>query len=317
MLETIRNWNQWLGKRMFIATLLAVIIGAFIRLPASPALRTIVIVLFAYMTFVTSLGISIKSFFSMLREPWVPLWPLFLVHIITPVIAWTVGTVFYPNDDYIRLGYLVCASIPIGVVSIMWTGVNKGNVVLALVAVMLDTLIVPFLLPLYFKLVAGQSLQLDYLGMMFELLVMVTLPSIVGMVLHDWTKGKVTVFAESIGGLSSKLGLTCVILINSSLVVPEVTWEWSIAKLLVATFLLVASGYLLGYGGSFIFRKRTYENVVALIYSVGLRNLSFGLVLALSYFPPAAALPITAGLLYQQPIAAAIPYLLKKVKRSS
>lgn len=63
-----------------------------------------------------------------------------LVHFITPLTAWAVGMVFYPNDSDIRIGYLIGASIPIGVTSIIWTSILiKGNLGIAFVAVTLDT----------------------------------------------------------------------------------------------------------------------------------------------------------------------------------
>ncbi|HAK73355.1 MAG TPA: hypothetical protein DCP36_06720 [Sporomusaceae bacterium] len=83
-------------------------------------------------------------------------------------------------------------------------------------------------------------------------------------------------------------------------------------KTLLVTLFIVIAGYSLGYLGSFATKDRSYATTIAMIYNVGLRNLSFGLVLALTYFPAAAALPITLGMLYQQPIAAIIPYLYKQ-----
>lgn len=41
------------------------------------------------------------------------------------------------------------------------------------------------------------------------------------------------------------------------------------------------------------------------------RNVSVGLVLALTYFPPSVSIPITMFILFQQPVAAAIPFLFK------
>lgn len=51
--------------------------------------------------------------------------------------------------------------------------------------------------------------------------------------------------------------------------------------------------------------------ILTMIYNVGLRNMSVGLVLALTYFPPAVAIPITLFILFQQPLAAAVPLLFR------
>lgn len=46
-----------------------------------------------------------------------------------------------------------------------------------------------------------------------------------------------------------------------------------------------------------------------MIFNVGMRNTSFGSVLAIAYFPPAVAFPIILTLLYQHPIAAIVTQL--------
>ena len=148
--------------------------------------------------------------------------------------------------------------------------------------------------------------------MMLELLVMITLPSLLGMLLHDWTNGRVVRFAKGVGGFLSKVGFFVVIFINATLVAPEIIWDMSMVKILLVTLAVVIAGYYLGYLGSFAVKGRPRDVQMAMIYNIGLRNLSFGLVLALTYFPKSVAIPITMGILYQQPIAAIIPHLMKK-----
>ncbi|MDU4959355.1 MAG: bile acid:sodium symporter family protein [Sporomusaceae bacterium] len=312
MSQKIIQCNAWINSHMFLVTLAALTAGFFIRIPDSPALRIAVVALFGYMTFVTSLTISVKSFISVLNQPWLPLWSLFLIHIGSPLIAWVAGAVFYADDPNTRLAYLIFAALPVGVTSVIWASITRGNVALSLVTVTLDTLIVPVFLPLYLKLIIGQTIELSYGTMMLELLLMITLPSLLGMALHDWTQGRIAAFAKGSGGLLSKAGFFIVIFINATLVAPEIAWNGSMLKILLVTFLVVIAGYYLGYLGSLAVKGRPRDVQMAMLYNVGLRNLSFGLVLALTYFPPAVAIPMTMGILYQQPVAAIIPFLLKK-----
>jgi predicted Na+-dependent transporter len=298
--------NSLLGKNMLFIVLGGLLAGAFIPLTDSPVLRRTVIILFAYMTFVTALGTSFKSFLAVLRKPWIPLWVLVLVHVMAPMTAWIVGIIFYPGDPFIRMGYLIGASIPIGVTSIIWISLAKGDLAISLVAVTLDTFIVPVVLPLFFNLVVGKTIGLNYVQMIEELMLMVTVPSILGMLIHDWTKGKVTQFSSSIGGATSKLGLFVVIIINSAMVMPQIQWDISIIKTLFVTFLVVAAGYFVGYLGSFLLKDHSPQSILTMIYSVGMRNNACGLVVALTYFPPSVAIPITLSMLFQQPLASFI-----------
>lgn len=305
--------NEWLGKRMFLVVLGALATGYILKVPDSSMVRFLLVALFAYMTFVTSLGTSLKSFIQVLAKPWIPLWALLLIHVVAPLTAWLLGSLFYADAPQIQLGLLVGAAIPVGVTSIIWTAIAKGNIQVALVAVTIDTLIVPILLPAYYQIVVGQAVAINYHSLVIQLLLMVTIPSIAGMLLHDWTGGKTVKFSKGIGGVSSKLALFIIMIFNASLVSPDFVWSLDTIKLMGVVLTMVISGYVLGYVGSLCIRKCPRDMKVAMIYSVGMRNISCGLVIAITYFPPAVAVPIILGMIFQQPIAAMIPTFFKYV----
>ena len=285
--------------------------GYLFPISNSSSLRMTAVVLFAYITLVTSMGTSFRHFFAVLKQPWIPLWILILTHFITPLIAWVAGLLIYPDDPLIRIGYLIGASVPIGVSSIIWTSINRGYVAVSLVAVTLDTIIVPVIMPVFFKLVIGKTIHIDYWGMALQLMLMVTIPSIIGMIWHDRSGSRILTFSEGIGGVTSKLALLAVIYINSGVAASGIVWSMAVLKIAMVTFSLVIMGYLAGYFGSLVFKDHGKPMVLTMIYNVGLRNISVGLVLALSYFPPPVAIPITLYILFQQPLAAAIPLLFK------
>ena len=316
MVDFFRCLNIWLGKRMFLVSLSGILLGCFVPVADSPFLRDLIVWLFAYMTLVTALGTSLREFTRVLSKPLIPAWILLLVHVVGPLVALLVGYVFYPNDQYIRMGYLIGASIPIGVTSIIWTALVNGRVGIALVAVTLDTFIVPLLLPLLFHIVVGQTIALDYFAMVYGLLKMVTIPSIVGMLLYDWTGGKVKAFSQSIGGATAKLALVIVIFINSALVMPQLEWNAAMIKLLLVTLLVVSSSFFIGYLGSLPLKDRSTAMALTMMHNVGIRNNSCGLVIALTFFPPAAAIPLTLSILYQQPVATLVSYFFQRREKN-
>lgn len=303
--------NNWLSKRMFLVVLSALLLGFLMKVPDGPIIRSLLVILFAYMTFVTSLGTSLKSFIQVMGKPWIPLWVLLLIHIVTPLSAWFLGHVLYADAPQIKLGLLVGAAIPVGVTSVMWTAITQGNIPIALVAVTLDTLLIPALLPAYYKMIVGQAVLINYTSLVMQLLLMVTIPSILGMVFYDWTGGKTVNFAKGVGGVTSKLALFVVIFFNGSLVAPAIQLSWDIVQMIAVALIMVVSAYALGYVGSLIIPNRTRSITMAMIYSVGMRNASCGLVIAITYFPPEVAVPIALLMLFQQPIAATIPNIFK------
>lgn len=313
-MEKFEGWNRWLGEHMFLVVLSALLIG-FIWSPGPNALfNTLLVALFSYMTFMTALGTSMREFISILNKPLMPLWSLFLIHIVAPAVAWAIGLIFYPDNFAMRLGFLITASIPVGVTSIMWTSIINGDVALGLLVVTLDTFIVPVWFPAFFLLIVGQAVHIDFWHMALQLLIMVTGPSLAGMLINDMTRGKLTAFAKSVGGLTAKLSMFGVILINAAVVGPDIHWNISLVKMLFTVLLLVICGYALGYFGSYIYRNPNPATIGAMIYHVGMRNISFGSVIAVTYFTPDVAIPVTLGILFQQPMAAIIGHYWSRSK---
>jgi predicted Na+-dependent transporter len=107
------------------------------------------------------------------------------------------------------------------------------------------------------------------------------------------------------------------VFINASAVSHEINWNLDLVKMLLVILLLVMCGYYLGYAGSYTLKERRRDTVVTMVYNVGMRNISFGSVLAVTYFPAAVAVPVTLGMLYQQPLAAAVTYLFNRFGHSA
>lgn len=319
MLKYLTAWNRWLGQRMFFITIIGLLIGFNVSLPQALLSPNVTLFCFIYLTFVTSLDIHFKDFKNILKKPVLPLGMLILIHGIMPIVAWGIGRLFYPNDFHIRLGFLISSVIPVGLTSIVWTGIAGGDIVLALVVVMLDTLASPIILPGFFALVLGQSVDINYSKMVIELIIMVVVPSLAGMLLNDVTKGKIEAFSHSIGGFTAKIGVLFIILINSAAIAPKIIWGLDIIKLLFVILLLMVSGYVIGYISSYALRERSYPTVLTMVYNVGMRNINFGFVLALTYFPMNVAVPVVLGSVYNQPLAAIVTSLfnLKKSEKES
>lgn len=315
MLDIFARCNSWLARHMFFVVLSGLLFGFTYPLPQVPLLKTIAVLLFAYMTFVTALETNYKSFVHVLARPWLTIWMLLLIHGVMPLIAWLVGLLFYPHSELTRLGFLIGASIPIGVTSVIWTSITRGDVPQALVAVTADTLLTPFLLPVFIFLVAGQTVYIHYGQMLVELLLMVTIPSFLGMAVNALTHERLAGFTRTAGGFTSKLALFGVILINASAVAPEIDWDSALVKMLLTILIISVSGYYLGYAGSYALKERRRDTVATMVYNVGMRNISFGSVLAVAYFPPAVAIPVTLAMLYQQPLAAVVSHLFNRFDR--
>jgi len=317
MLNHLANVNRWLGQKMFFITVIAMLLGFNVQLPQFLLAHNVTVILFVYLTFITSLDIHFRDIIKIMNRPALPLGMLMLIHGIIPFVAWVIGYAFFPNDLYIRMGLLISSAIPVGLTSIVWTGIAGGDVVLALVVVMLDTLLSPLILPAFFAIVMKQGIEINYIQMIGELILMVAVPSILAMAFNTLSKGKIEVFSHSIGGLTAKIGVFFIILINAALIAPKVVWGFSILKLLFVILLIMLSSYLLGFISSFVLRIKHRGTMIALVFNTGMRNINFGFILALTYFPTAVAIPVTLASVFNQPLASMVSWIFNRKKDTS
>jgi predicted Na+-dependent transporter len=295
--------QSWLSRHIFQGVLLFLACGYFVPLEPSSPLKLLIMILFAYMTFTSGLSSSLRGFLKIACKPAIPLYTLCVIHIATPLVAWIVGHLFFPEQPLVQLGYLISGTIPVGVTSLIWTSIGRGNISLSIVTVTIDTLIAPVLLPVFILFIAGVNIQIDYSQMVRDLVLMITIPCLAGMLLHDATHGKAEQFSKGFGGILSRFSLFGVIFLNSSFVSSSIRGNIHVLKILAATCSVVSIGYILGYVAGRVIHAEP-DVILSIIYTTGMRNLTTGLVIATNYFTPETALPIALGMLFQQPFAA-------------
>ncbi|MDR3270990.1 MAG: bile acid:sodium symporter family protein [Peptococcaceae bacterium] len=309
------KWNQWITKHLFILVLVAMICGYFTAIERSTLTSMMIALLFAYITFIGSLSSSLQEFLGVLKKPWKAIWILMLLHIAVPLFSWGVGFLAFPDAFNTRMGLLIAATIPIAVSSLMWITITGGNLSLTLVAITFDTLITPLFMPLFFYVLFGQSVHLNYWSMIGELMLIITIPSLMGMVMHDVTRNRFSAFVNSVGAMTSKIAMFLIIVLNTGGIAHLIIWDTRLIRLLLVILFLVCSGYIIGFLGWLPLRKDGRKTMICFVYNVGMRNIAFGSVLAFAYFPLETVLPVTLFSLFQQPVAGIVSALLERSEK--
>lgn len=269
--------------------------------------------IFAVMTFSGSLNSGFRDLRNVLLHPFSLFVCMLILHAIMPMIAWLAGSVVFPDDPLIVTGFVLAYVIPTGISSLVWVAMFRGNVPLTLAIILIDTLLSPLIVPFTLKMFVGASVHIDVWGMVSGLLWMVVLPSLAGMALQQWTKGRAKKRLGPVLSPFSKLGLSAVIMLNSAEVAPYFTsFSWKLMAIIVTVLLMAVTGYLIGWAVAKLLR-RDRGTLIALALNSGMRNISTGAVLAMNYFAPAVALPVVCGMLFQQILASVFTALLRRV----
>jgi len=308
MLQTL---NKKLEKVMPLITPAGVIMGVVLSAHLQN-LSFLIPWIFAFMTFAGSLSSSFKSLGNVVSHPLPVILAMFLLHVFMPIWAWGIGHIAFSGDVYTVTGLILAMVIPTGVTSFIWVSIYKGNIPLTLSIILLDTLLSPLIVPYSLSLFMGQKVDMDFLGIMRGMLGMVVIPSLVGMLLNQITKGKIN---EQLGNRLapfSKISLGFVVMLNGAVVAPHLRHiSLKLISITVVVFLIALTGYLFSFlVGRLI--KSDRDTITSLTFTGGMRNISAGAVIAVSYFPAAVAVPVVVGMLFQQVLASLNGYFLER-----
>ncbi len=308
--DFLRASNKTLERLMPLLTPTGVILGLILGNHVA-WMKPAVTYLFAFLTLVNGMGVSINDFCSVLRRPKPILAFGLCTYILMPLLVTIIGNLFFPGNNDVITGYLLLYCIPSAVVACVWSGIYKGNMALSLSILVLATCLAPFITPASISLLAHSDIQIDTKGMVISLFTMVVIPSIIGIAINAATKGKCNEHLTPSLKPFTKIALLFVIIINTSQVAERLIQDadWIYIPEALTALLLTTASFFLSYLVSG-FMKLKAEETVSVVYASGMRNISAALVLAIDFFPPAAAIPVISGIVLQQTTCAIISHFL-------
>lgn len=297
----LTRFNAFIQKWIALLTPLSLIIGVLLGEMGTHFLFLIPW-FFAFMTFTGALGMDFKDFRMVVKYPGAILLSILFLHVLMPVWGYVLATVLL-DDALLTIGFTLAVAVPTGVTSIIWVTITRGNLPLALSIVLLDTLLAPLILPLILVVVAGTAVTIDSASLIMGLLWMIVLPTLVGILMNEVTRGKVK---DTWGGRLapfSKISLLLIIMINGSVIAPYLqNFSWEIIGILLLVLFITLSAYAFALiTGHYLLKEPSI--VTTFTYNVGMRNISVGVVIATAYFPPKVAMPVVFCMLFQQLIA--------------
>ncbi|MGY4691563.1 bile acid:sodium symporter family protein [Salibacterium sp. K-3] len=259
--------------------------------------------IFAFISFSSCLRLNLLQMKQAFLRPFPVITAMILLQVIIPAGAYGAGLLFFPDDILLITGLVLAFSIPTGVITIMWSDIIGGNTGLTVAVVIINTMISPLLVPSILSILVGTQVAMDVPGIMIGLLWMVVIPSLAAVVFNRFYEKQ----AHKVGKTAapfSKIGVLFVILINSAVVSPYFqTISMRLIFLFLLVFLIACAAYVLGFLSAKVFGW-DYATGVSLMYNTGMRNTGVGAAIAVTYFPPAAALPVVLSIIFQQFLAA-------------
>jgi bile acid:Na+ symporter, BASS family len=307
----LQKLNRQLEKYMALVTPTGVVLGVLLS-GWLIDFTFLIPWIFAFITFAGSLSSNFTALKRAILNPFPIFLALVLLHVLMPIWAWAVGHITFNGDVFTITGLILALVIPTGITSVLWVSICKGNIALTLSIILIDTLLSPFIVPYTLSVFVGETVEMDVVGMMTGLFLMVVLPSIVGMLLNHVTKGRVKKSWVPNLAPFSKISLGLVVMLNGAIVAPYLrNIDSKLIGVSITVFFIAFTGYLFAFSLGKLF-KRDMETVVALTFTGGMRNISAGAVIATSFFPAQVAVPVVVGMLFQQLLASIFGSILNR-----
>ena len=268
--------------------------------------------LFAYVTLTMAIGCGLNQLRTVLSRPGVMIWTFVLAHILSPLIAYGLGALLFGVDSPYVVGLVLFTIIPLGVSTVLWVGMSSGSVPLMLAMVIIDSVLSPFVVPAGIHLLFRTAVETDTMQMMGDLLILIVAPTAMGVILFELTKGRIQPVVQPFAAPISKLCFVAVVSLNAAAIAPYTEMlRGDLLRLIPLAIVMVGLCYAIGFFGTAPYRNREMQITVS--YATGMRNISLGIVLALGYFSPLAAVPVVLSILIQQPLATLHHFVLQKL----
>ena len=227
------------------------------------------------------LSLRIADFTYVMKQPKIILIGLSTQFIALPLIALLIAILFELSPE-LAVGLMIISFVPSGTTSNMFTNLAKGDVALSISLTTVSSLLTSFTIPLFtflaikYFLGSENTIEMPLLKTMFQLLIIIILPVIVGMVILSKWKS----IADKMEPLIRILSIVFLVLIVIAIIVKnrvEMPGFFLQTGAPVLTLNILALG--LGYWLAKLF-KLSQKQAITIGYEVGIQNGALALMVA-------------------------------------
>jgi bile acid:Na+ symporter, BASS family len=271
------------------------------------ALETGISPLLALLMLVISLTFDAKAVQIVFRKPGRQLWAIGLVYGPMSLAGWLTGRAFFGSGP-LAAGQTLVGMLPTDVSAPLLVLLARGNVALAAVLNAVNTVLSPFIIPFLFLWMTGIELNVPVLTVVTELVLIVVVPTVIGVWLRTRFLSSVSQFDFAWPALGSVLYLVLLLAVVGPNAETILGYGWYALVIALAALAL----NLIGYGVSMTARIFTQDRgeLIAYLFTCSKKEFSIAAAfVAASGLPSEIAVPAAFFAVIQMitsPIAAKI-----------
>lgn len=230
--------------------------------------------------------LSVDSFLSVLKRPYVVFLGTLMQYTIMPLAAWIVCLALNLPAD-LMTGMILLGCCPGATASNVICYLAKGDVALSIVLTSISTLIAFLATPFLTWLFIGQTVEVDVTGMIVSVVNIVIVPVVLGLAINYFFEARIKAVRDIFPAISAA---AIVIIIAIIIGTNSENLKQSGLLVLLAVVLHNGLGLAGGYGVAKAL-KLSEKEARTLAIDVGMKNSGLSVALAIKHFTAAAALP--------------------------
>ncbi|MBN2592218.1 MAG: bile acid:sodium symporter family protein [Sedimentisphaerales bacterium] len=153
--------------------------------------------------------LSVADFGRVFKMPWPVFVGFVLQFSVMPLTGLVIAKVFGFESE-IAAGVVLIGSCPGGVASNLMTYLAGGNVALSVTMTSCSTLVSPVMTPFLMDKLAGQFIEINFLGMMFGIINMIIVPIVAGLIANRILYSRHKAFSR--GSVLALIGVVTIVL---------------------------------------------------------------------------------------------------------
>ncbi|MEM3381598.1 MAG: hypothetical protein QXL25_05920 [Candidatus Bathyarchaeia archaeon] len=228
---------------------------------------------------------------------------LFTNFIILPILCYVLAISIMSRYPIYATGFILMGTVPCAGMNVVWTGLLKGDVALALVLGALTMILGIVTIPFLTGILAGIYASVDILGMLNILVMVLIGPITLGIITRNILEkrsglkvGKYLPAFPPIAAITAMILMFIMVAVN----IPTISLSGDILVVLLAPPLIL---FPVAFGGIHLLcnkiLKCARKQTIAIVYSSGMKHLPLAMGVAFVSLGQQAALPIAVAAIFQ------------------
>lgn len=266
-------------------------------------LKPLMLPLVSIMVWAMCVTIRFKELVLVTKKVKQIVWGLFLNFAFLPVLCFSLAVTFLSHEPVWALGFILMGTVPCAGMNVVWTGLLKGDVPLALILAASTMILGIVTIPSLTALLAGLYVEVSVIDMFRIIAIVLAIPLLFGIATRSLLEVRLgknlarhLLIFPPISAITAMLLMFSMLAVNVALIP---TNPALILSLIIPPLVLFPVAFVGAYLICAKLLRFPIKETNAIVYSSGMKHLPLAMGIAFASFGSSAALPIAVSAGFQ------------------